>query len=50
LIPMGSLQIILSPKNILLGLGVSSFIGLLSGIVPAMLAARMDPVIAIRAK
>jgi len=49
-IPMGSLQIILSVKNILLGLGVSSFIGLLSGIVPAMLAARMDPVIAIRAK
>lgn len=49
-IPMGSLEIILSPKNVALGLGVSSVIGILSGIIPAMLAARMDPVIAIRAK
>jgi putative ABC transport system permease protein len=49
-IPMGTLQIILTPGNILLGLGVSCVIGVLSGIVPAMLAARMDPVIAIRAK
>lgn len=48
--PMGSLQILLTPGNIMLGLGVSSVIGVLSGIVPAMLAARMDPVIAIRAK
>jgi putative ABC transport system permease protein len=49
-IPMGSLQIILSFKNIMLGLCVSSVIGVLSGIIPAMLAARMDPVTAIRAK
>ena len=49
-IPMGTLVIILTPANILLGLGVSCIIGVLSGIVPAMLAARMDPVIAIRAK
>ncbi|SKC17090.1 ABC transporter permease [Dyadobacter psychrophilus] len=48
--PMGSLEILLTPGNIILGLGVSSIIGVLSGIVPAMLAARMDPVIAIRAK
>lgn len=47
---LGSLQIMLTPGNILLGLGVSSVIGVLSGIVPAMMAARMDPVIAIRAK
>lgn len=47
---MGALQIILTPGNILLGLVVSSVIGVLSGIIPAMLAARMDPVIAIRAK
>jgi putative ABC transport system permease protein len=49
-IPLGSLQIILSPGNIILGLGVSSIIGILSGIIPAMLAARMDPVEAIRSK
>ncbi|WP_075349779.1 ABC transporter permease [Algoriphagus marinus] len=47
-IPVGSLDIVLSFKNILLGLGVSSIIGVVSGIVPATLAARMDPVEAIR--
>jgi putative ABC transport system permease protein len=47
---LGALEIILSPKNIILGLSVSSIIGVLSGIIPAMMASRMDPVIAIRAK
>jgi putative ABC transport system permease protein len=47
-IPVGSLDVVLSFKNILLGLGVSSIIGVVSGIVPATLAARMDPVEAIR--
>ncbi len=46
---MGSLVVTLTVKNIVLGLGVSSVIGLVSGIVPAALAARLDPVIAIRA-
>lgn len=49
LIPMGSLEVTLSVENIVLGLGVSSVIGLVSGIVPAAVAARLDPVIAIRA-
>lgn len=48
-IPMGSLEVSLTIKNIVLGLGVSSVIGLIAGIVPAALAARLDPVIAIRA-
>ena len=47
-IPLGSLDLILSFNNILLGLGVSSAIGVVAGIVPATLAARMDPVEAIR--
>ena len=47
--PFGSLEVVLSAKNIVLGLGVSSIIGLIAGIVPAAVAARMDPVIAIRA-
>jgi putative ABC transport system permease protein len=47
-VPVGSLDIVLSLQNILLGLGVSSIIGVVSGIVPATLAARMDPVEAIR--
>ncbi len=38
----------LTPKNIIIGLGVSSVIGILSGIIPAISASRLDPVIAIR--
>ncbi|RYC66279.1 MULTISPECIES: ABC transporter permease [Spirosoma] len=47
---LGSLDLQLTASNIILGLGVSSVIGILSGIIPAFSAARMDPVIAIRAK
>ena len=47
-VPLGSLDLILSFNNIILGLGVSSAIGVVAGIVPATLAARMDPVEAIR--
>ncbi|SFU15693.1 putative ABC transport system permease protein [Algoriphagus locisalis] len=47
-IQLGTLEIILSIGNIILGLGVSTIIGVVSGIVPATLAARMDPVEAIR--
>ncbi len=49
-IQLGTLDIVLSPKNIILGLSVSSIIGVLAGIVPAFGASRMDPVEAIRAK
>jgi putative ABC transport system permease protein len=47
-LPTGALGLSLSFKNILLGLSVSGAVGILSGIVPAALAARLDPVIAIR--
>ncbi|MEN8247690.1 MAG: ABC transporter permease [Bacteroidota bacterium] len=48
-ISLGSLELSMSFQNIALGLGVSVSIGMISGIIPAALAARMDPVEAIRA-
>ncbi len=41
-------QVILDIKNILIGIGTSLTIGVISGIIPAYFAARMDPVEAIR--
>lgn len=49
-IPLGDLVLGLSPANVTLGLLVSVGIGVVAGIVPAVLAANLDPVIAIRAK
>ncbi len=41
-------QLVLTLKNILLGIGVSGFIGIVSGFVPAWSASRLDPVEAMR--
>lgn len=48
LISLGSLDLVLTMGNVVLGLGVAGIIGVVSGIVPALMAARLDPVIAIR--
>ena len=48
LIEWGSLDFVLTLRNIVLGLGVAGTIGVISGIIPALMAARLDPVIAIR--
>jgi len=40
-------SVYLTMNNILLGIGISSIIGLISGIFPAWQGARMDPVVAI---
>ncbi|MCR5887930.1 ABC transporter permease [Hymenobacter sp. J193] len=50
LIPQDAMPIFLSAGNIALGLTVSVVIGVLAGIIPAVMAANLDPVIAIRSK
>ncbi|SDK60529.1 putative ABC transport system permease protein [Catalinimonas alkaloidigena] len=47
-IPLGSLNVVLTVKNIIVGLAISTVIGVLSGIVPAIIASMMNPVEAIR--
>lgn len=44
----GAFQLILTQGNIILGMGVSMFIGLISGIIPAFGASRLNPVDAMR--
>ncbi|MEY2894317.1 MAG: hypothetical protein RIS42_36 [Bacteroidota bacterium] len=49
-IPQEALPLSLTAGNVIKGLFISSFIGVLSGIIPAWVAAKMDPVTAIRSK
>ncbi|NVJ47898.1 MAG: ABC transporter permease [Cytophagia bacterium] len=48
-IPFGSLEVVLTLKNILKGVVIASVIGIVSGIIPSAKAARLDPVEAMRA-
>jgi putative ABC transport system permease protein len=50
LIPIGSLELGISLKNVIRGLSIASTIGCLAGIIPAFVASRLDPVVAIRSK
>ena len=50
LVPQDALPLTMSAARVVLGLLISAGIGIVAGIVPAVLAANLDPVIAIRAK
>ncbi|MBD2769146.1 ABC transporter permease [Hymenobacter sp. BT664] len=50
LVPQDALPLSMSAARVILGLLISVAIGIVAGIVPALLAANLDPVIAIRAK
>ena len=50
LVPQDALPLSMSAARVVLGLLISVGIGIVAGIVPAVLAANLDPVIAIRAK
>ncbi len=49
-IPIGSFDVILSYKNIVTGLVIATALGLIFGIIPALMAAKLNPVEAIRSK
>jgi len=42
------IHLILTAKNVLIGISLSTVIGLVAGFVPAFRASRMDPIAAIR--
>ncbi len=50
LVPQDALPLTMSASRVILGLLVSVGIGVIAGIVPAVMAANLDPVIAIRAQ
>jgi putative ABC transport system permease protein len=50
LVPQDALPLTMSAARVVLGLLISVGIGIIAGIVPAVIAANLDPVIAIRAK
>jgi putative ABC transport system permease protein len=43
------MEFALSPLNIIIGVGTSVAVGIISGLIPAIQASKMDPVAAIRA-
>lgn len=44
----GSFEMILSPGSAVFGISVSAIVGLLAGFIPAWVASKLDPVVAIR--
>ena len=49
-IPQDALPLLISTGNVVLGLSISAIIGVIAGLIPAIVASRLDPVTAIRSK
>ena len=45
---LGTFDLIISLENVILGVTISSVIGILAGLLPALFASNLDPVEAIR--
>ena len=45
---LGTFDLVISLKNVILGVTISSFIGIIAGLLPAIFASNLDPVEAIR--
>ena len=45
---LGTFDLVISLENVILGVSISSIIGILAGLLPAVFASNLDPVEAIR--